>query len=697
MIKKSIGLLIIICIIMSSIFSNGEAIDKEPIKNYRFNQDVQFKGVFGGYTFFFYVDKYWKLKDEAFLELIFSQSDIKEYKSSTLNVYLNDFPIKSIKLFDKGVNNQIIRIKLPIDKIINDYNAIKFKIYHRITDEPCTDEINPANWLVLHKNSYVHIVYEEKVDSISLKEYPYPYFISALDQPVKTVITLPLDATSGQITAAMKLAADFGRRAPFKNLDLTISPFYELLENDKKNNNIIHICNTSNLPKEFLKYISDEERAILKERAMIKEVISPYNSNKRLLLIISDDDERLINVVQALGDNKLILQMKDNTQYINYIHKREKDIITNKRKITLKDFGYDDRVLEGIFFQQASYGVNIPKGRILKEDASVNIFMRYSKTLNFDKSSVTVYLNDIPIGDKELSYKKSDNDCLSIKIPKKFRKKSYLELKIVFYLEPKNYNCYGQKSSNIWAVILNESNFDLPYEFTNERFLEYYPSPFVRDGKFNDFLFVLPEKINRHILSMAGNIFTFMGHNINALEDFKVIKANELKESYKQKNMILLGTPKGNRWIAKVNEYLNVPFDKKMNRLIGNEKIPLLDKFCRNAATIQIIKSPWNESKSLMVVSGVEEKNIKWAEAFLKEYELILKLKGDAVVIDNTGNIYTGYYAAYKKDLKEVEKKGKIEIINKIKNPQFYLFILFLISLGIMILIGTIVIVRRNK
>ncbi|QZY53795.1 cellulose biosynthesis cyclic di-GMP-binding regulatory protein BcsB [Crassaminicella profunda] len=693
MIKKRIMVVFIICLFMSTVIVNSETKEKVYIKNYQFNQDIEVKGILGGYTFFFYVDKYWEIQKNVYLELIFSQSDIKEYKHSTLNIYLNDTPIKSVSLFDKKANREVIRIKLPAEKIKNDYNAVKIKTYHRITDEPCADDINPANWLLLHKDSHVHINYKEKKDPSGLKEYPYPYFIEGADEPIKAIITVPSQQTQNEMTSAMKLAADFGRRVPFKNLDIKMIPFNELSEKDKKTHHLICISHKLNLPKDFLPYISDDEN--LKDKVMMKEVVSPYNKNKRLLLILSDDEDKLIKAVEILGEERLVLQMKKNIQYITDRDEKPQTDRRDDGKITMKDLGYMDHTIEGILYQQANYGVNIPKGRRIKEDAFVNIHMRYSKILNFNRSSVAIYLNDIPIEDKPLSYERAKDDYLSIKIPKELRNNSYLELKVVFYLEPKEFDCNRQRNSNIWAVVLKDSNFDLPYEFTNERYFENYPSPFIREGKFNDLLVVLPENINTQELSMAGNMIAFMAHNIKGLEDLKVIKPHEFTKEDEQKNIILLGSPKENKLIAKINENLHIQFDDELNQLMANKKIGLLEDFNKDAATIQIIQSPWNEKKSVMLVSGAKEYSIEWVEDFLKDPIFVSKLKGDAVVIDENKNLYSVYYVDKKK--KEELKTEKKDTERKIEPTQVYPLVILSISLGVMLIIGIIIIMKRNK
>lgn len=160
------------------------------VKNIPMSEDATIKGIFGGHSIFFFVDENWQVKDDCFLELVFSQSEIKKYKNSTLTVLVNNVPIKSITLSDKADYKAIEKIPLPKEQIIKGYNSIKFSTYHRITEESCTDDLNPANWITLHSESYIHIEYEEIPDKIGINDYPYPYLkVSALE-PVNCIIAV---------------------------------------------------------------------------------------------------------------------------------------------------------------------------------------------------------------------------------------------------------------------------------------------------------------------------------------------------------------------------------------------------------------------------------------------------------------------------------------------------------------------------
>ncbi|MFZ5967843.1 MAG: cellulose biosynthesis cyclic di-GMP-binding regulatory protein BcsB [Bacillota bacterium] len=669
------------------------------IKNYLFNKDIQIKGVFGGHTLFFYVDEYWNIQDHSYVELIFSQSEIKEFKNSTITVYLNDFPVKSMALFPKGVEKVRLRIPLPKGEFTNNYNVIKIKTFHRISDEPCTDDVNPANWLLLHKESYIHLVYKEQIDELDVKEYPFPYLKEGIENPVDSVIVIPDHPTEEQLTAAMILAADFGRRVPFSNVEVEILKHQEIMDADKKKH-IIYIGDPETLPEEYAQFIESEDREQLKEKALIKEAASSYQKgSRRVLLVLSKNGEGLIHAVSALGNDRLSTQMKGNPIYLDDMTIQDNDGLLAKERIAIEDLGYGDYLMEGLFYQQATYGINLPKDRKLKEDASIFVRMRYSKMLDFDKSSVIVYLNDIPIGDMKLEKSKAEGDEMTIKIPKAFQDKNYFDMRIVFFLVPLDIDCSNIHESNTWAVLLKESGFYLPYEVVERRFLEYYPSPFISEGRFNDAAVVLPDRVDRRILSDAGNLLAFMGHSITGYDELTVITAGQLSETMKKKNLLLLGIPEENQWIRELNPYFYIKFENDFEVLSENSKIPMIERFRKNAGLIQIIPSPWNKEKSILVLSGTSIENLKWAESYLTDFRLTPFLKGDGAVIDEYGRIDTAYFREEKTDTAEdgviLEEKPNAPV--KRDNVNIKSYSIFIIIISLVVIGATIFIIRRNR
>ncbi|WIF93969.1 cellulose biosynthesis cyclic di-GMP-binding regulatory protein BcsB [Caminicella sporogenes] len=670
-------------------------------KNYHLNKDVKIDGVFGNYTFFIKVDKHWQIKNNAYFELIFSQSQIKKYKNSTLTVEINDFPLYSVLLYDKGVNRERIKVPIPLDKINEGYNEIKIKCYHRITDEPCADIINPANWIVFHKDSYVHIEFIEKQDKLSLIDYPYPYLKENSNTPINNVIIIPDNYHNYELNAAVILAANFGQRFPYNKFDTNVLKFSEAV--DKGKSNIIYIGSRDNTPKEILSLISKTEINSISDKALIKEVISPYNSRYKILLILSDNKISMLKAVKVLSDDKMVLQMDKPYQFIsNTININEKNI-SESEYISLEDLGYSNIKLQGIFYQKVNFGVNIPKDWIIKEGALLHIDMRYSEVLDFDRSLVTVYLNGIPIGSKKLCYENANNDVLEVKIPDEVKDSNYYNLEVVFYFELDSQECNYRRDSNSWAYISKQSYLYLPHNRIKNSFFENYESPFITNKKFNDLVIVVPENLSSYEMKVIASIVSALGRNVNSLENIEIKTSNESKDEFKGKNLIVIGTPHGNNLIKQINNQLYIKFDKDFSRFLSNDKLTLLEDYNKDLASLQLIKSPFDENRTALIITATKKEGLNWAKNFLTDFEFVTRLKGNAVIIDRYGNVQFQYYGILEEEKQNkhhkenVSKNEKQNIKRLILSRQIRNYIFFVISILLFIIISSVLIMRKKR
>lgn len=664
------------------------------VKNIPLSEDATIKGIFGSHSIFFFVDENWKVKDNCFFELVFSQSEIKKYKNSTLTVLLNDIPIKSIILNDKADYKAIEKIRLPKEQIIKGYNLIKFSTYHRITEESCTDDLNPANWITFHSESYIHMEYEEIPDKIGISDYPYPYLKVSASEPVNCIIAVPDKANNSQITAAMIIAADFGRRVPYNNVDVKVV-HYSDIKNIDENTNFIVIGSSANAEDQIFEP-TRKELPDLKNRALIKEKASPNDTSKRILYLISDNDEMLLTAARSLTLDDLVLQMKTDTQFIlknnaeNYESENQTDILT------LKDLGYEDTILKGIFYQQAAYTIKLSRNHRLKEDSSIKIPLRYAGALDFDKSSVTVYLNNIPVTNKLLNKDRADKDEITVKIPKEFRDADSLELKLVFYLEPYDFDCKNWRYGDIWALISKDTSFNIPQEVIEDRFFQYYPDMFIKNGTFDDVVLVLPDKADQNYLTMAANITAFIGHSVSRVGNLSVIKGTELETSHN--NIIVIGTPRDNAAIKNLNDKLYIKFDENFEKFEPSDKIYLLENYSRGLSSLQLLASPFNGKKHLMVVTAAEEKNLMPAQIYLKDLAFNVKLSGDGLIIDSEGDIYSAYFVKPKQAAQDESSKTSPKYETRLRdNPQFIIYLIFFLMIIIISVYGLIIITRSKE
>ncbi|MBK7454022.1 MAG: cellulose biosynthesis cyclic di-GMP-binding regulatory protein BcsB [Anaerolineales bacterium] len=82
----------------------------------------------------------------------------------------------------------------------------------------------------------------------------------------------------------------------------------------------------------------------------------------------------------------------------------------------MADLGYDNQSLGGTFGQYLSYSFFASSEQTFSSEAYLDLVLSNSKLLNFDRSSLTVLLNDSVIGSLQFSDQSEQVETTRIKI-----------------------------------------------------------------------------------------------------------------------------------------------------------------------------------------------------------------------------------------------------------------------------------------
>lgn len=620
-------------------FSNISLIfaDNEDVKAYKFQDDVTINGVIGSTERFFNVSQSWDVKDLK-LNLVYTKSELLDVNYSTITVFINGEPVSSKKLDGDRKYQDKWQVNIPKELVKPGYNSISIKAYKTISDKICRDDSNTANWLVIHKQSDIELNYSLKSNSNEIKDYNSIFTNIGNEEYVDTTFVLPDKYNSNELSSIMNLILNMGQKLKADNFKLDV----KLKSNLKEyNNNIIYVGGTNDTSTDFLNLLSNDEKNQAKNKAVIKQVISPFNKDKRMILIISDNSKALKNATKLICNNELLNELNSSS----FIIDETKDVSDirkdTKNKLTLNDLGYNDFLLKGPFSQEINFDVSIPKNKISTAGSILNLKFRYAKNLDFERSLVTVYVNDKPISSKKLSLEKADNDNLEVNLPTDVLGKNYYKIKVVFNLELKDLMCVTRDTDNPWAYILDSSFIKFDFKDNDSLNFKSYPYPFIDNQQANDINIVVSKDLNSSDLSNIANIIGNMGRdavyntgNLNVLTDSEFLNTN------KKGNLIVIGTPDDNSILKDINKDLYIKFDKDFSRFENNDKIKFLDdKYSKQLSTIQLINSPYSKSNSAIIVSSLDKNSLSSSVRYLSDNNLTRDLKGDAAVVNRDGGI----------------------------------------------------------
>lgn len=620
-------------------FSNISLIfaDNEDVKAYKFKDDATISGVIGSTERFFNVSQNWDVKDLK-LNLVYTKSELLDVNYSTITVFINGEPVSSKRLDGDRKYQDKWQVNIPKELVKPGYNSISIKAYKTISDKICRDDSNTANWLVIHKQSDIELNYSLKSNSNEIKDYNSVFTNIGNEEYVDTTFVLPDKYNSNELSSIMNLSLNMGQKLKADNFKLDV----KLKSNLKEyNNNIIYVGGTNDTSADFLNLLSNDEKNQAKNKAVIKQVISPFNKEKRMILIISDNSKSLKNATKLICNNELLNELNSSS----FIIDETKDVSDikkdTKNKLTLKDLGYNDFLLKGPFSQETNFDVSIPKNKISTAGSILNLKFRYAKNLDFERSLVTVYVNDKPISSKKLSLEKADNDNLEVNLPTDVLGKNYYKIKVIFNLELKDLMCVTRDTDNPWAYILDSSFIKFDFKDNDSLNFKSYPYPFIDNQQANDINVVVSKNLNSSDLSNIANIIGNMGRdavyntgNLNVLTDSEFLKTN------KKGNLIVIGTPDDNSILKDINKDLYIKFDKNFSGFENNDKIKFLDdKYSKQLSTIQLINSPYSKSNSAIIVSSLDKNSLSSSVRYLSDNNLTRDLKGDAAVVNRDGGI----------------------------------------------------------
>lgn len=662
--------------------------DTKNVKNYSFDKDIKMSGVISSTDKFFTIEDNWTVED-AKIRLVLTKSELLDNNYSTVTVLINDTPISSQKLDGNKEYKKETSIQIPKDLIQSGYNKITVKAYKTISDVVCRDDANTANWIVIHKESNIDVQYSYKDAQNILSQFENTYLKEDNGSRLTTSILVPDNYSSSELSAGMIFSANFGEKKKYDNFSFEFSTYSKL---KNKNDNIIFIGKGTDSPEDILKFFNDNEKSLLNDNCIIKQVESPFNKDSKMLILMSNDDELLIKGSKLITSNDLIKNLNGSSIVINKDSDVE-DLVTQERtdRIYLKDLGYENLMVKGPFNQEIILDINIPKNKIIAEGSKIKFDVRYAENLDFDRSLMTVYLNDTPIGSKRLYIDKADNDTFEAAIPSDILGKSYYQVKIVFDLNVKDLQCVTRDVDNPWAYIVNTSYIQFDYADNNELTFSNYPYPFVLDNNFNHLKIIVPDTMTSNDLSNISNIVSFIGRDTKYnLGNVEIIKASEFNKDDNKANVIIYGTPTTNSILKDINNKLNLKFNNAFNAFESNDKIKFIGEYSSQIASIQLIKSPYNLDFGAMIISATDNNDLNLATSYLNDLSLTKSLRGDTVVIDRNGSVEDLYYNT-KEKVDEI-KDEKIKV-----NKEGEIFIIVVIGLFITIAIVAIMMIKKYR
>jgi hypothetical protein len=652
-------------------------------------------GIYSSAELYFTLPIYWDTK-YAVVQIDYRVSQLIKDTPSSLTFSINKQPFYSCKLSYEDNETKTLYVLIPLELLNNDAenrtNHLEISGYARLYDkEGCIDNNSNANWITFGEASGVQVGYETIAHNNRIDYYPYPFMSVDNKTGAETIIGVANSSQNEEVAAAMYIMSNLSKETVEDN-ELTIANWSDIKPQSYENRIFVGLL--SDIPAELQKY-TNKYKDQLKGQTLVLFVND--DSNKPLLLVVSEDADCLMEASYLLADSDRVSQEKGSAALIK---KGSADIKANAAKqnqmqadkYTLQEMTGGGFEFIGPFHQVKTLFLPVATDYTLSSAGKVTLNFRYSKNLDFNRSMLTVYWGDIPVGSKKLTLEKADNNELTFFMPADVVGTYASNIKFAFDLEIPDTFCTTRQDEMPWAYITKDSSIYLPADNSVKLEFDNKPIPFLKDGSLNDVLLVLSDSPSSSELTLMGRTLALYGKNSDAYGKLKVCKAAEFTEKDSNYNIITSGTSKNNSLISKLNDNLYFKYNAVGTGFLTNEKLVLSEDYGKSIGTLQLIQSPYAKNRALLVITGPSDDTLKMITKLVSNEKKSWNLTKDCVLIDSEGKMKSYQFQNY-----TLEEKKPTLAQSVIGNKNSLLFALAGTSVMIVLFLAMVLIIIRLR
>lgn len=630
---------------------------------------------------YFELESYWDVV-EAVLHLQYDSSPLVNEELSSMTLYVNGTPFHSFR--PEAEKNQELFVTIPKDLLIEGVNSITLEGTRTTsTDEQlynvCAVEDVRDNWMTIKDASSITIRYASKPIQDQISDIYQRFTGIDTSKNSSYAIVVSDDQSAAELEAAIYSIAGLSKAK--SNDDKRIPLLIEGDQDITSKRVVLYISKTNQLPATLKDQLGDTD---LTDQALIKLVRT--GGEQAILLVTSDSDELLVKAGRYVANQELMEQTTSAEKTID----ANTDVLTPPVSVSqfIKLTETGDK-LTGPMHHEKSYFISLPANQSIADASKIRLDLRYAQNLNFNRSLVTVLINDKPIGSKKLSEVMANQDVLELSIPKNLDVNGNFTVKVAFDLEIESLPCTVSQDQMPWAYIDSTSTMQLNTVDRSDLLFNYYPSNFMRGGGFNSIAVVMPEQLTAADYRTLSNIFHLLGRYVQTNHGAVNLYRDSVDDAtLENKHIIAIGSYKNNALIRQHNEQMYFQYDASGAGFISNEKKSIESEYGKRIGSLQLLPSPYSEGYGMMVVTGAEPQYYELASQSIASEGLLWKLYGDSIIIDKDGNL-----SAYR--FKE-ELQQSSGIMNVIERDDVQSFLLSAVLTMTVALIALILLTRKH-
>ncbi len=581
-------------------------------------------------SMYFSKESYWNVKKATF-NLSYQASQLTNKQTSDITVTVNGVKCTSFRP-QTGDGTQTKEISIPTKLLAAD-NQLTFtgQIETQKKNQVVQATQTPANWLTITDASNVSFSYKLNQADTTISAF-YTHFIG--DDTVnqqRAVLATADTPTNADLTASMLALSGTSRTISAQANQVQIERWSKVQADD--GDYVMMVATYQELPAIFKKVINEDQ---VTKHAVIKAVT---DKGRHYLIVTANNDRLLKRAGRFVANQELMTESQQESISLSDQTATE----SASADLNRETYQLTDQAVQftGTGHHEGDYYVSLPNDRTNADGSTVSLKLKYSDNLDFKRSLVTVSVNDTLTGSHRLVRGRINGDRLTFKLPRGTALSNSLDVKVAFDLALNGANQTADSDSP-WVIIEPTSKMTVKSQQSNDLLLTNYPTLFIKNETYNHLAVVVPKTLNDQDFKTLSNLFNLIGSyaklNTGSIQFYQHPSKTVLKNS----NVIAIGTPKQNPLIKQLNSKLYFKYARSWETFESNEKLSLTSSYGHTIGTDQLLRSPYNAKRGLLVVTGATSQATYLASTQLNTASTIQQYTGDAIVVD-TDNQHTGY------------------------------------------------------
>jgi len=375
---------------------------------------------------------------------------------------------------------------------------------------------------------------------------------------------------------------------------------------------------------------------------IVQLALSPWNPNKVIMMVGGNSGDAIVKAGQAVSSGRIFIYENPTLAFVSNVQMLS-ETLPIVEDFIFENLGYVSETISGIGVNSQDYTFYVSKEQVLTKDGYIDLVYYHSGLLDYGVSSFTVELNGQVIASTPFSKESEQVITLRIKIPQGTLRfgENRLDVSASMLILP---SCDVSGFSDPWFTVSNQSSVHLPLVTGASlaepllKDLKFFPELFVTHSDLGDIAFIFP-KSDFASWKIAGKLAYSLGERFNPLiANLQAAYADDVPQDIHDTNsMIILGLANEVPFLAEFNDRLPAPFDL-LNNTASERQMQVIYRIPNGVSVgyLQLMLSPFNAEKSILVVSGNDRDGLILAGNGLLQEELQSQLAGVFAVTNGT-------------------------------------------------------------